>query len=97
MTYREQLNLANKLGISATDLMIAEEVETMAVYPTEEEFEEVCALISDTYFAIDSYFDLHKCCVMITELHAKIDLKELWEMTAWERADTYEDEFEEEE
>ena len=92
LTYKQQLKLAQETGISATELYIAEEVDTMTIGYTAEEFEEVCAIVRDTY--LDVYaVDITSCATAITRLFSKYTLKEIWGMSAWERLQVYEEEF----
>ena len=92
LTYKQQLELARNSGIDPVELYIAEEVEAMSAYPTNEEFEAVCALVLDTY--MDTTSDcIYYCAQAIVNLFSKYNAKELWEMTGWERLDSYEEEF----
>ena len=50
MTYREQLNKVNELGINICDLTIANECECVwSFYYTEQEFERLCEKAKDCY------------------------------------------------
>jgi hypothetical protein len=92
LNYKEQLQLARNSGIDPIELYIAEEVDAMSVYSTNEEFETVCALVCDTY--MDTTNDcIYYCAKAIVHLFSKYNAKELWEMSAWERLDLYEEEF----
>lgn len=92
LTYKQQLKLAQEIGIWATELYIAEEVDNMSIYQTDAEFEEVCAIVRDTYLDVYSV-DITSCAAAITKLFSKYTLKEIWDMSAWERLDLYEKEF----
>ena len=37
--------------------------------------------------------NLYYCCQAITRLFSKYTLKEIWDMSAWERLEVYEEEF----
>lgn len=92
LTYKQQLELAREKNISPIDLYIAEEVDMMTAMYTDKEFEEVCALVMDTY--LDTSEDnIYYCCQAITRLFSKYTLKEVWGMSAWERLEVYEEEF----
>ena len=92
LNYKQQLDLINKRGISATDLYIADEVDSMAIYTTDKEFNQVCALVKNTYFDTTD-ISIYDCARAITILHSKLSIKQLWEMTGWERLETYEANF----
>ena len=91
LNYKEQLQLAQNTGISPTELFIAEEVDMMSIY-TNADFETVCALVYDTYMDTTDN-SISYCARAITRLFSKYNAKELWEMSAWERLDLYEEEF----
>lgn len=92
LTYKQQLELARASQIDSLELYIAEEVEVMTIGYTEKEFESVCAIVRDTY--LDTSEDnIYYCCQAITKLFSKYTLKEIWDMSAWERLEVYEEEF----
>lgn len=92
LTYKQQLKLAQETGISATELYIAEEVDAITVGYTAEEFNQVCALVKNTYFDTTDV-SIYDCARAITILHSKLSINQLWEMTGWERLQVYEEEF----
>ena len=54
MTYREQLNKVNELGISIIDLEVADELDTVLDFEyTENEFESLCAFGVMIYLKAD--------------------------------------------
>lgn len=54
MTYREQLNKVNKLGINICDLTIASELECVLDFPySEKDFERLCDYAKMIYLKAD--------------------------------------------
>ena len=95
LSYKEQLEIADAYGISATGLKIADEVtafhETMPS-PSDEEFETICSLVSDTYFDLDVDFGIYECVKVILSLYNHgYSYNEIWDMSTSERIDTYEE------
>lgn len=55
MTYKEQLNKVNELGINICDLTIANELDCVLTCEyTEEDFERLCEYARDIYLKSDS-------------------------------------------
>lgn len=51
MTYREQLNKVNELGINIFDLSIADELNSILSFDyTDEEFERLCEYAKNAYY-----------------------------------------------
>lgn len=91
ISYIEQLKKAEQHNIWATELMIAENIQIMTLYQNEE-FEEVCAIVRDTYLKTTN-IDIPYCARAIVTLHTTYELEEIWRMDSWERISTYREEF----
>ena len=92
LTYKQQLELAREMAIEPFEVCIADEIDMISAGYTNEEFESVCKLVRDTYIGA-SEDNIYFLCKAIATLFSKYSLQELWSMGAWERLDTYEEEF----
>lgn len=90
LSYREQLRLANTLGISGVELEIANEVDCYFEDICEESFETFCRLVSDTYYDCDDITDIAYCTKAIIGLFKSgISIRDIEDMRGYERLDEY--------
>lgn len=90
LNYKEQMVEADTIGISATELKIAQEVNSWGV--EDNVFQMVCNLVSETYYDTDVENDIWYCTKVIVSLYrANYTLDELLEMSSWARIDAYEE------
>jgi hypothetical protein len=68
MTFREQLNKVNELGIMICDLEIANECDSIFDFEyTEEEFEQLCGITQECYLQSE-YIEARYIAYIINEL-----------------------------
>lgn len=90
LNFKQQLEEATILGISPTDLKIAQEVDSWGANAND--FETICALVHETYMDTDVENDIWECTKVILSLYRNgYSLKEIEQMTSWERVDTSEE------
>lgn len=90
LNFEQQLEEATILGISPTDLKIAQEVDSWGANAND--FETICALVHETYMDTDVENDIWECTKVILSLYRNgYSLKEIEQMTSWERVDTSEE------
>ena len=86
MTYREQLNKVNELGISICDLEVANELDAILDFDyTEEEFESLCAFGARIYLKAENItaVAIAKCINDLVNEEGKT-IEEILEMDKWD-------------
>lgn len=91
MTYKEMLKMQDKIGISASQVYIAQEMdcqlhEIQQIKYTDERFEELCDCAYDAYLKTD-YSNINAICSAVAALEKEYieeDGKDPYEMTSWD-------------
>ena len=85
MTYREQLNKVNELGISICDLEVANELDAVLDFDyTEDEFESLCAFGVEIYLKAETMTtDAIAYCINDLVNEEGKTVKEILEMDKW--------------
>lgn len=86
MTYREQLNKVNNLGISICDLEVANELDSILDFDyTDDEFESLCAFGVRIYLKAESMtaVAIAKCINDLVNEEGKT-VEEILEMDKWD-------------
>lgn len=89
MTYREQLNKVNNLGISICDLEVANELDAILDFDyTDEEFESLCAFGARIYLKAENMtaVAIAECINDIVNEEGKT-VEEILEMDKWDFID----------
>ena len=90
LNFEQQLEEATTIGISPTDLKIAQEVDSWGA--NADDFETICALVHETYMDTDVENDIWECTKVILSLYRNgYTLEQIEQMTSWERVDTSEE------
>ena len=89
MTYREQLNKVNELGISISDLEVANELDAVLDFDyTEDEFERLCAFGVRIYLkAEEMTTDAIAYCINDLVNEEGKTVEEILEMDKWDFID----------
>ena len=89
MTYREQLNKVNELGISIIDLEVADELDAVLDFDyTEDEFESLCAFGVMIYLKADIMTaSAIACCINNLVNEEGKNVEEILEMDKWDFID----------
>ena len=89
MTYREQLNKVNELGISIIDLEVADELDAVLDFDyTEDEFESLCAFGVRIYLKADTMTaSAIAWCINILINEEGKTVEEILEMDKWDFID----------
>ena len=93
MTYREQLNKVNELGISICDLEVANELDAVLDFDyTEDEFESLCAFGIEIYLKAETMTtDAIAYCIndLVNEEGEMVDSMDGFYSLTFEDADAY--------
>lgn len=89
MTYREQLNKVNELGISIIDLEVADELDAVLNFDyTEDEFESLCAFGARIYLKADTMtVSAIAWCINFLVNEEGKTVEEILEMDKWDFID----------
>ena len=96
LSYKEQLEMADAYGISPTKLKIAQEVNSCDCFENESEdiFNKICNLVSETYYDIDDCDSIDYCVLVISSLiEYGYSLEHIEDMSPRARVDLYDEEF----
>ena len=88
MTYREQLNKVNELGISICNLEVANELDAVLDFDyTEEEFESLCAFGVRIYLKAETMTTAIAYCINDLVNEEGKTVEEILEMDKWDFID----------
>lgn len=94
LSYKEQLEMAETMGIEPTELKIAQEINSCETFEDENEylFNKACNLVSETYYDIDDCNSIAYCSMAIASLFEYgYTLEHIEDMLPRERFEKYEE------